>query len=32
MKIEFLLLPEYGEQSERKNEQTPLFFKFPLLA
>ena len=32
MKIEFLLLPEYGEQSERKNEQiiVPLFF--PLLA
>ena len=26
MKIEFLLLPEYGEQSERKNEQIPLFF------
>ena len=35
MKFEFLLLPEYGEQSERKNEQIPLFFpvvKFPLLA
>ena len=30
MKIEFLLLPEYGEQSERTNEQIPLFF--PLLA
>ena len=30
MKIEFLLLPEYGEQSERKNEQIPWFF--PLLA
>ena len=30
MKIEFLLLPEYGEQRERKNEQIPLFF--PLLA
>ena len=24
MKIEFLLLPEYGEQSKRKNEQIPL--------
>ena len=23
MKIEFLLVPEYGEQSERKNEQSP---------
>ena len=30
MKIEFFLLPEYGEQSQRKNEQFPLFF--PLLA
>ena len=30
MKIEFLLLPEYDEQSERKNEQIPL--SFPLLA
>ena len=30
MKIKFLLLPEYGEQSKRKNEQIPLFF--PLLA
>ena len=30
MQIAFLLLPEYGEQSERKNEQIPLFF--PLLA
>ena len=30
MKIEFLLLREYGEQSERKTEQIPLFF--PLLA
>ena len=32
MKIEFLLLPEYGEQrlqSEQKNEQIPLYF--PLL-
>ena len=27
MKFEFLLLPEYGEQSERKNEQIPLFFQ-----
>ena len=27
MKIEFLLLPEYGEQSERKNEQIPVFFQ-----
>jgi hypothetical protein len=26
MKIEFLLLPEYGEQSEQKNEQIPLFY------
>ena len=25
MKIKFLLLPAYGEQSERKNEQIPLF-------
>ena len=30
MQIEFLPLPEFGEQSERKNEQIPLFF--PLLA
>ena len=30
MKIEFLLLPEDGEQSKRKNERIPLFF--PLLA
>ena len=30
MKIEFLRLPEYGEQSERKIEQIPLYF--PLLA
>ena len=30
MKIEFLLLPEYGEQSERKNEQVPLSFPGPL--
>ena len=29
MKIEFLLLPEYGKQSEQKNEHIPLFF--PLL-
>ena len=26
MKIEFLLLPEYGEQSEQKREQFPLFY------
>ena len=26
MKIEFLLLPEYGEQSEQKNEHIPVFF------
>ena len=30
MKVESLLLPENGEQSERKNEQIPLFI--PLLA
>ena len=29
-KIEFLLLPEHGEQSEKKHERIPLFF--PLLA
>ena len=31
MKIEFFLLPEYGEQSKpmRKNEQIPLFFPLP---
>ena len=26
MKIELLLLPEYGEQSEQKKEQNSLFF------
>ena len=30
MKIKCLLLPEHGEQSERKHEQISLFF--PLLA
>ena len=29
MKIEFLLLPEYGEQSERKNGQIPFKLFFP---
>ena len=31
MKIEFLLLPEYGAQSEREKEQILLFLPLPLV-